>query len=459
MTIKTFVGAASLLALASCGVVGPDFMKPKINMAESFAFAPHSALRQAAQDDWWKAFRAPVLNSLMERGLRQNLSVQAAQARILEAEYLLQAAGPNSQISGDITLSALGVKTEGVAGDTSLRGSSSPSFVIDLFGGAKRQREQSGANLMAAVFNKASARLAIQLAIVSAYLDLRYFQQTLAIQQRAVANKREIVNNINLRANVGDATRVEVRRAEAELDLATAQLPDYIAGQRVAVLALAALLAEPGATINAELRKGGTQPVPRNGVHTGVPSELLRNRPDIRSAEARLAAAVAEVGVLEAQLYPSLRLGGTVTAATTSSVSFGPSLTLPIFDRPTRLARRNAAAARVEQAEIDWRQTVVDALEEVQTALVRLDQADDRMSALRKAEVTYRDAQNLSEEAFRLGSVTLLDLLSTQDSLTSTQLQLASARRSYALSWAQVNVGIGQGWYAEAPLSHTAAIQ
>lgn len=457
MLFRTMLTTATLGAVGACGVVGPDFVKPQINLAERYAFAQTGALRSAAMDEWWRAYKDPALNELIRRALLQNLSMQAAQARIQEAEAQLMAAGPNSAVSGDISVASQVSIVEGGGSPTSAsRATFTPSFALDLFGGQKRAQQQASATLMATIFDKAVARLAIQLSVVSTYLDLRYFEQALAIQRRSVANKQEVVDNLRLRIDAGDATQVELRRAEAELDLARAQIPDQVAGIRVAKLSLATLLAEQGGQIEKDVSRSKGQPAPAAGVRPGVPAELLRNRPDIRAAEARLEAAVAEIGVREADLYPSLRIGGTVTAASVSSVVLSPILSLPILDQPTRLARREAARARAKQAEIAWRQTVVDSLEEVQTALVRLEQADARTQALRKAETTYRSARRLSDEAFRLNSITLLDVLDTEDNLTSTQLQLAAAARSYARAWAELNVGIGQGWYPDTPMTEAA---
>ena len=171
-----------------------------------------------------------------------------------------------------------------------------------------------------------------------------------------------------------------------------------------------------------------------------------------------ISAATAAIGVQEAQLYPTLRLDGSVSAATVNTVTLGPTLILPLLTRGVRLARRDAARANAVEAEATWRKTVLSAVEEVQTALVRLQQADQQVAALRRAVITYRDTRRLSQEAFELNAVTVLDVLDTEDSLTSTELNLAAARRSFAQSWAQLNVGIGQGWMAEKPLVETVAV-
>jgi multidrug efflux system outer membrane protein len=457
MILKNLLASTALVAVTACSAVGPDFVKPRIDTASSFAFTNNQALRHAAQDEWWRSFKDPTLNRIMDRAMAQNLDLQIAQARIQEAEAALRAAGPAADLSGDVTAAGRATSTSGTT-TTSVTGTFAPSFVIDLFGGRRRAQEQASANLMAAVYDKATTRLAMQLSVVQTYLDLRYFQTALAIQQRSVRSKNEFVSNVKIRRDAGDATDVEVRRAEAERDTTRAQIPVYVGGARVSLLALATLLAEPAQKLEAEVGSGRGQPGPSSNVNPGIPAELLRNRPDIRAAEARYAAATAAIGVQEAQLYPTLRLDGSVSAATVNTVTLGPTLILPLLTRGVRLARRDAARANAVEAEATWRKTVLSAVEEVQTALVRLQQADQQVAALRRAVITYRDTRRLSQEAFELNAVTVLDVLDTEDSLTSTELNLAAARRSFAQSWAQLNVGIGQGWMAEKPLVETVAV-
>ena len=445
------MGATALVAATSCTIVGPDYRRPDIAMAESFAFAHTNALRQAATDEWWKALGDPSLNRLMEAGLTQNLDVKAAQARILEAEAVLRSAGPYSGLSGDVAVSARRSKTIGTGASFATTSTSqfTPSFVLDIFGGQARTFEQARGLLMAAVYDKAAARLAMQLSVASSYLDMRYFEKALAVQQRSVANKEELVRNIRVRRRSGDATDVELRRAEAELEGTRAQLPVYIAGQRVARLSLAALLGDQGKGVDKLIGKSKGQPIPKTNFSTGFPAELLRNRPDIRAAEARLAAATAAIGVQEAQLFPSLTIGGTVTAATVDSIALTGDIIFPILDAPGRIARRDAARARAMEAEALWRKSVVDAAQEVQIALVRLAQADGEVSAYRRTVASYRETRRLSLEAFELNAVTIIDVLDTEDNLSAAQLNLAAACRDYAQSWAELNVGIGQGWFDE----------
>lgn len=440
---------AVLAALAGCGAVGPDYARPDISLAERFALTPQSAVREAANHQWWTGLKDPVLNDFVARGLVQNLDLQQARARIQEAQAQLRATGLGAQASGDATVSASANWVDGTYSDTT-SGRLGGGFLFDIFGENQRRREQAQSSLDAAVFGAAAARLDMQAAVVQAYLDARYFQTAATLRRQTIGNRARLVDILQERNRLGDETILSLRRAEAELALQRAELPQLDAGLQTAAFALATLLAQPGDQILARLTETSPhQPVPKTGLAPGVPAALLHNRPDIRVAEAQFAAAVAEIGILEAQLYPTLRLSGDVTVSSTNSLTIGPALSLPLFDRTVREARRDAARARALQSEIAWRRTVLEAVEDVQAGLARTYAWDRQVAALNKALATYDEAIKLSREAFELNAITLSETLTAEDNLSAASLRLAEARRSYAAAWAALNVALGQGWSAE----------
>lgn len=450
MYLKIFQAASLATLLASCTVVGPDFKRPAIGLADNFAFTSKAHLRDAADDQWWTGLKDPVLNDLMQRGLTQNLSLQAAVSRIREAEAVLATTGVNAALTGDLTGTATARLANGT--ETTQRSAQfAPTFVIDLFGGQQREREAALASRDAAIFDEAAARLALHLSLVSTYLDLRYFQSLETLTHRNIRSQSRVVDTLQDRYQVNEETKVSLRRAEADLELLRANLPQRRTDIETTILALATLLAEPGQKLIAELGgRASGQPSPPRGMSPGVPAALLQNRPDIRAAEARLASAVAAIGVQEAELYPSLRLGGSVTLGATNSVQVGPSLTLPILGQKVREARRVSAAERAIQADIEWRQTVLEGIEEVETNLSILKNADRQLTALNRALRVTRDYAELSRESFALGETTVLEIIDAEEDLTSTEQSLALARRQYAKAWAGLNVAIGQGWHVQA---------
>lgn len=453
MFSKVVAALVLTICVASCSAVGPDYKRPVIALENQYALGPGNTLREAAHDAWWTTLSDPVLDRLMQRALVQNLDVQSSVARIRQAQAQLRGTGVPTQLSGDLEASARGQWIDGDYGD-SAQLQATPVFVLDLFGENQRRQEGAQAALDRAVFEEAASRLALQQALVSSYFDLRYFQELERLRGRAISNQKRVVGAVRQRLALAEETRMTLRRAEGELQLQQALVPQSRQGQVAAILRIATLLAEPFDPLRYELQRGTSVPRPAQNILPGVPVGLLKNRPDVRAAEARLRAAVAQAGVTEAQLYPTLRLNGALTASSgVNTVSLGPSLSVPLFDRVQRIAGRDAALAAAQEAELDWRATVFESVEDVQLNLSQLQTSDKEVKALSAAVSKFREAARLSRDAFQLQAITHLEILDMEDSLTETELRLINAHRSYAAAWARLNVAIGQGWqaYADSP--------
>lgn len=446
MTARPMVLLGAFLLLCACETVGPEFRKPTIPLAQRFAYAPHDPMAQAAQDSWWDALRDPVLVNLMARALSDNLSLARATTRIRAARALLGTTGLPAQVSGDAVVKTTQSWVEGYDWRRSDTLEIQPSFVFDLFGRRKRATEVALADVAVAKFDAAAGRLALQLEVVSTYLDLRAEQEREIELERTVRNRRQLVSATRARVEAQQSILLDLRIAEAELVTAESRLPDARTAQKLAILRMATLLATPANTLMPLLDQPRTLPAPPRDFDPGVPAALLRNRPDVRSAEAGLASAVAEVGLNEADLYPALQIGGTIRLDTTSQVSLGPALSIPLLDRPLRKARLEAARARAGESHVVWRQTVLDAVEEVQAALVRLEEQDREIVLLDLAASKLRSVEDLARQSFRLGETTLTDVLDTEQRSTAVRLDQISARLAYARAWAQLNTAIGQGW-------------
>lgn len=440
------LGFAGLLG--ACSVVGPDFHRPNIDLPQSFAFASGSGgLEVAARHSWWSGFEDPLLEGIVARAMAQNINLEIARLRIEESRALLGTAGRNAQLSGSVSARVTARQTGRTdwAYDKSV--TFQPSFLVDLFGGERRTNEALIADVDAAAFEAAAARIALQMEVVSVYIELRYNEAAIRERRRSIDIKLRTADAVKARVDLGEATRVDLRRSQAEIATLRAQIPNLEIGRELAVLRLATLLAEPAAKIARELAGTGQgQPKPPGQTDPGVPVDLVRIRPDVRAAEAAFARAVAEIGIRKAQLYPSLQLTGTLTASTTNAFQVGPVLSFPLLDRGLRKARLEAAQIAAKRTESAWRQSVIEAVEDVQIALVRYQKSTRREQELGRAVALYRDTFALTEEAFKLGTLTVDDVLSTEDSASSVRLQRVDARLERALAWAQLNAALGLGW-------------
>ncbi len=434
------------LAVAGCAV-GPDYQRPDVDLQTRFVGGGAEAIGAVAAEQWWLDYKDPTLNQLVTRGLAQNLDVMAATEAIRQAQAELRKTGVNSAVDGALSGSRTTSGGDAVNGTaTTESGALGASLVLDLFGGLRREREAASASLTAARADAETVRLAWLAELLSAYSDARYYQEVMALTRTTIDARKETVDITRSQFDAGAATEYELAEVQALLSTARASLPQYAALFDANVYAIATLLNEPAGPIMAQLQKGSPQLSTPGDVRTGVPADLLRNRPDVRSAEADLAAAVATVGVAEAALYPSLTLTGTVARTEgVDSWSFGPQLSLPVFNQGQLRASRDAQVSAAKQAEIAWRGAVASAVEDVQVAQSNLSRYRQRAALLRTAAAEYDRALALAQENYRSGAITLLDLLETDRNTASAKISAASAVNDAAKGWATLKIATGAG--------------
>ena len=447
MISRPFI-TVTVLALAGCAAVGPDFSAPQTAVPAQFVDGDGKALPNPAAAEWWTAFNDRRLNTLVARGLNQNLDIETALARIQTAEARLGTTGINTQLRGGASATRQREGGDDLPTVTNDRGTLTGTLVLDLFGGARRGREQAKAGLEAAQFDAGTVRLAYLSAVVSAYADARYFQEALALTRQNIASRRQTLDLVLTQQEIGSAADLEVAQAQAQLDSAIATLPPLENGFDLSVFRIATLLAEPAAPIITELQRGAPQLLPPAATRTGVPANLLRNRPDVKAAERRYAAAVAAIGVAEAQLYPSLDLSGSVTARSTTTWGFGPTVTLPVFNQGLLRANREVAAATAQEAELAWRAEVLSAVEEVQAADSTYGGARREVAALRDVVTPNERLLDLTRASYEGGSSSLLDLLDAERAASAARLSLANAVRDASTAWVRLQISTGSGWAA-----------
>jgi multidrug efflux system outer membrane protein len=419
------------LVLSACVAVGPEYVAPTAPLATQFIGGNAQSLRANADMAWWRGFKDKRLNTLVERGLAANLDIQTAFERIRTAEAQLGTTGINAQLQGGASAAAQRAGGSDIPTRNTERGTLTGTFVLDLFGGVRRGQEQATANLEAAEFGAGTVRLAYLSAVIGAYGDARYFQAALAITRENIASRRKTLDLVQQQRSLGSAADLEVAQAQAQLDSAIALLPPFENGFNLAVFRIGTLLAKPAAPLMADLQRGAPQLFAPDAGRIGVPANLLRNRPDVRAAEA--------------QLYPSLDLSGTVTAQTSSTWGFGPTIALPVFNQGLLQARRQAAASTARQAELAWRAAVLAAVEEVQAAASTYSRKSREVAALRKVLASNETLLDMTRAAYEGGSSSLLDLLDVERTTSNARLSLASVVRDASTAWMRLQIATGQG--------------
>ncbi len=452
----------ALLLLSGC-VTGPDHTPPQTPLPEKFAEGGRKSNGEVAMAAWWTAFNDKRLNGLVEQGLDQNLDVLQALERINAAQASVVVAGagglPSLNLSGDEALSKTGGTGDYVTRTTdttsTASGGLSVSWLLDLFGQYRRAKEGATASLDAAYASADVAKLSYLSDLVTSYINARYYQERIAIAKKNLASRRETLDLTKLQLEAGAASRLDVVQSEGLVNSTLADLPGLETNFRQSAHHIATLLGLPASALIADLQKGAPQPLARRSINAGVPADLIRNRPDIRKAERELAAAVAEIGVAEAQLYPSITLGGSISpslistkslAGSVTSWSFGPSLTLPILDGGRLKANVDIAESSARGAYLAWKASVLNAVEEVENALAAVNRDSRTVSALTATVRSYEEALALSTASYKDGASSLLDVLDAQRSVSTAQASLAQAVQQMAADYVALNVAIGGGY-------------
>ena len=448
-----------VLLLGGCVATSPDRPKEQlVPMPETYSEVTGS-VSVPDNGQWWTDFRDPVLNRAIDEGLAGNLDLQAAVQRISEAESNVVVAGsgglPTLTFDTSFTRTRQTGEMKEVAGwvDKSLY-SVSANWLIDVFGEVRSQVRSARASQRAVVETAAVVRLALLADISAAYIDARYFQEMGAIASRAAESHKHTLQLTLAQERQGIGSVLDVEKTRQALAEAEADMPVIDGNFRRAENRLSTLMGKPANAASGLLEGFEKQPVPAFAPDTGYPADLVRNRPDIRKAEAELEAAVADIGYARSQLYPSITLSGSITPSYISTNvksgnlttwSFGPALRLPIFEGGRLRANVKIAASRAKQKELAWRQSVLKAVEEVENALVAFNREKSAIQKLQEQAKLSKRTVYLAGRSYSEGMTSLLNVLDTERQMLQVEIKLAGARRNLALQFVALNIAVGRG--------------
>jgi multidrug efflux system outer membrane protein len=300
------------------------------------------------------------------------------------------------------------------------------------------------------------AKLAFINDIISSYVDARYYQRRLALLQASLKSRRETFDLTKFQFHAGAASGLDVVRAEGLVQSTLAEIPSLEANFLTSAHRIATLLGKPAGSMVAEIGKSSNQPAFRTDVNVGIPADIIRNRPDIRKAERDLADSTAQIGVAEAKLFPSITLSGSISPSgginergvygNLTPWSFGPKLKLPILDGGGLRADVDSAKSKATVSYLKWKSRVLNAIEQVENALVAMQREGRTVRALKREVEIAQETLRLSTSSYKDGASSLLDLLEAQRSLSVTQASLARAVQEWAKLYVVLNIAIGSGY-------------
>jgi outer membrane protein, multidrug efflux system len=463
---KRWMGAGLALAVLAGCEVGPNYHAPKTEMPAAWVTPPTTQASRPVETPepvvrWWTLFDDSELNSLIDRAAESNLDVEAATERVRQAraEVGIARAGlfPQASFSGSYSRGASGTGSPQPLWEAGL----DAIWEIDIFGGIRRNVEAAEAGVGAAVENRRDVMITLMGEVATDYIDIRGFQQEIAIAEDNLQTQAKNVDLTIQKQRLGTDTELDIVQAKEAVATTRAGISALELQEEQTIYALSILLALPPTALEPELDAPGPIPRPPNVVHVGLPSELLRRRPDIRAAERQLAAASATVGVAVAQLFPSFSLDGSETQESfhfqglgnpaNSVWSYGPSVTWTVFDAGSIWSNVAVQNAAEQQALTTYKQTVLAALLEVQNDLAAYVKDQERTVELEEAVRLDKRAVELSTVRFRQGQEDFLSVLVAEQSLLSSQDALVQSDRTVGTDVVALYKALGGGWEVAEP--------
>ena len=461
----------ALAALTSaCAPVGPDYQSPATVMpsAWSEAESPVAPTTDAATLHWWSQFRDPLLDSLIERAAQGNLDLRIAVSRIREARAQRTVAAANGLPAIDATGSYAGSRRSENTGSSG-GGTTQDLFTagfdagweLDFFGRVRRQVEAAEAAVEASVEDRRDLLVTLTAEVASNYVEVRASQQRLTIARDNIRSQEQTAQLVRGKVDLGLGSDLEVFQTETLLALTRSEAPTLESNGIQAMHRLAVLLGQEPQALKAELAEAAPLPPMPPQLPISLPSDLLRGRPDIRSAERQLAAATATVGATVADLFPRFSLSALVglqsrslsdlIASSSHFWTAGPAVHWPLFDGGRTRAGVEISEARLDRARAIYEKTVLTALAEVEDALVTLSRERQKHARLGEAVESARQALTIARGQYKAGLTTFLNVLQSEASLFQSQDKLAQSGQRLAVQTIALYKALGAGWPADPP--------
>ncbi len=464
-----------VLIMSGCTMVGPDFVKPEAPLLEDWTEAEASGFSagQADYGDWWRVFGDPVLDNLVEKAYRQNLSLQIAAIRIYEARAQLGIAVGNlypqqQSASGDFTSNKLNISDDSPLIDDRFNALSlgfDAAWELDIWGKFRRSVQSGVANLEATVANYDDLLVSLTAEVARTYIVMRTAQKRLMIADDNVKAQEDSLQLAEIRFKEGAVSELDVTQARTLLRNTQASIPRLEVGLRQARNALAILLGVLPGQLKDTLDGPTEIPVATDAVVIDIPNNLLRRRPDIRLNELRIAAQSPQIGIAKSDLYPHFFLAGSIGWRSTDASSAygdsdlgdifyhnslfwtaGPGFSWDILNYGRIRNRVRVEDARLQQLVVNYKNTVLNAQREVEDALVAYTRSKEEEWFLRDSAAAARRSVEISLVQYREGLVDYQRVLDSQTTLVAQEDRWADVSGQVSTNLVATFKALGGGW-------------
>ena len=464
--MKPFFPLCLPLLLLACRPVGPTYVRPEQSQPDTYTTAAGTA---PLTSRWWEPLGDAQLNGLIQQALAQSPDLRIAEARLRQVRAIQgvqdAAGGPQLGVGGLVSKDRLSANSEMLANlpfkniqteFTNHQIAFDASWELDLFGHNRRLSEAAQARAEASAERLRDAGLVLSAEVARNYIDYRTWQQRLTLALDNLRNHEELVRLTTLQARAGEVSSLEVQRAETNRRVQEASLADLRVGMRQSLAALSTLTDVPMASLESRLGDSAKPLAVPEAPAPGLPSDLLKRRPDLRVAERELAAANADIGVAVADRYPRFSLvgtggwasvqSGTLMESASRMWSVGPQFHLPIFTSGRLKRQVEANQAAFEAASATYRKAVLTAVADVEIALTRMARSEDRRRLLLDAETQQRRLVSMTELQWKAGEVSKITVLEARRTLIGQEDQTLQARAQSLTALVSLCKALGGGW-------------
>lgn len=477
--LKLFLTAALLVVILVSCTVGRDYQKPdtqkmeevdlhsNTHKAEEITVAKVSrASIKAAEPvtEWWKSLNDPLLTDLIEQGLEKNYDIKIAFANIEQARALARASRSDRLPSVDATnnIARQRLSNNGISGAPADRSISTyeagfdSAWELDLFGRVGASIDASGAALGARIAEMRSVYVMVAAEIARGYIELRAAQYRLDVAERNLDNQRLSMELTSRLAEGGRSTELDIARAKTQFRLTQSSIPPLQATVNASINRLGVLIGQSPSVLHDQLRQVQILPSVPESISIGDSTSLLQRRGDVRAAEHELVGAVAQYNINVTALYPRISLQGSIGFSSTSFSSlgtsdsqfalFGPSISWSVFNRSQIKANIAAADADANARLATFYKTVLEALEEVDTAMENFSREELRRASLIEAANSSANATRLSRQRYELGLDSFIDVLDAERTQLDAEDRLATSESQVFLYLISLYKALGGGW-------------
>lgn len=456
---------AVLLATSGC-MVGPDYVRPPAPLAPGWLERsdPQVIEGSVAPKQWWATLNDPVLDALVERAYRQNLPLQAAGLRVIQAQarrgIAIGGLFPQTQeINASYSRtrsSANQVASQGVGDFNSYDASFDAAWELDLWGKFRRGIEAADEELLAAVASYDDVLVSLIGEVAATYVRIRVLEEQLLLARANADIQRESLEVATARFEAGGTSDLDVQQATTLLESTEADIPQFEIDRRQAENALCVLLGIPPANLTELLAGSSGIPVPPPTLLVSIPAELLRRRPDVRRDERLLAAQSARIGVAKSELFPHLSLVGSVGLSSEQAAQFfqgrsleamgGPQFRWAVFNYGRLINAVRLEDALFQERVALWQDTVLGAQRDVENAIVAYLRGGERVARLDRSVAAANRAVEISLIQYRGGATDYTSVLTAQQAKIVEDRKQTASRGDVTLSVIALYKALGGGW-------------